>query len=96
MLGLGGAAGILVNAYAVWSRDTSYLGTGFWHRYPLVAMWMFFSFFLGILWIVVAAVFLWVRRGRAIRDEKVQLALITLLILAAYASEYWADAILLP
>jgi hypothetical protein len=56
---------------------------------------MVLSFYFAILWILVAAVVLFVRWGRGERSEKIQVATMVLLIIAAYGVVYLAAAILL-
>jgi hypothetical protein len=80
---------------ALWTGDTAYLGTGFWHLFPFTAMWMVLSFYLGLLWIVIAAVTLWVRWGQGVTNEKIQVAVMCALIITAYGAQYLAVAILL-
>ncbi len=58
--------------------------------YPFVAMWIVLSSYLGILWTVVAAAILWARWGRGVTSEKIEVAIVALLIIAAYGSEHLA------
>lgn len=60
--------------------------------YPNLSLWMVLSYFLGMLWVAIAAVVLWVRWGRGVKSEKAQVAIVLLLIVAMYGTEHWAVA----